>query len=324
LVRKNLKLDSAAAQVELISFGPQNRFKWNALTIPKFLRKRKDIEIFHTHYILPFFTPKQVKLVAHIHDVSFARYPQYIEKMDLFFLNLFIPRTVKKAIIVAPSAFTKREIIDVYQVAEENIVVVPNAPGEDFLQRLGNGDEGAEVREKYQLSEKYLLYVGTLQPRKNIPYLLEMFHEYKEHGTDAKLVLVGNRKAHHFDTDIDEAITRLGLEDDVIFPGYVENEDLPTVYKNASLFVFPSLYEGFAIPLLEALSAGVQTLASDIPVHREVGGDAVTYFPLGNVAEAAKILYTIPITEHVHPNTREYSWNTSACLLADLYHKMSH
>lgn len=325
-VQERLGIAAAKAEVEVVSFGPQNRFVWNAVTMPLFLGKRKDIEVFHTQYILPFFVPNRIKVVAHIHDVSFARYPEYIGGKDLFFLRLFIPHTMKRAVLAVPSEFTKAEVMDVYKVAADRVVVIPNAPGEAFVEKVQQVSLESlnVVQAKYQLPAKYLLYVGTLQPRKNIPYLLEIFHEYGQKFSDTKLVLVGNRNAHHFDAQIDETLKRLGLEDKVVTPGYIEDEDLPNVYKGAQAFVFPSLYEGFGIPLLEALAAGIPTFASDIPVHHEVGGERVTYFPLGNVAKAAQILYTMPITEAVHPDTRQYSWNISACLLADWYQKMSH
>lgn len=328
-LREYLDIEHASAEVELINFGPTGRFWWNGITLPKFFLKRKDIDVFHTQYILPFYVPSRIKVVAHIHDVSFARYPEFIAKKDLFFLRLFIPHTCRRATILAvPSIFTKNEVLEIYGVPEEKVAVINNAPGEGFIHSLAKADmqESLEIRKKYQLPEKYFLYVGTLQPRKNIPYLLEMFAEYKKKYSDTektKLVLVGNKKAHHFDVRIEETVKRLGLESEVVFPGYVATEDLPFIYKQASVFIFPSYYEGFGIPPLEALATGVSTLVSDIPVHREVGGEAVEYFPLSSVADAAKILYTISITEQKTNVSQKYSWAASAALLALVYQEIS-
>lgn len=329
MLRERLELEKTQATVELVSFGPRNRFWWNALTLPGFFLKRKDIDVFHTQYILPFFIPKRIKVVAHIHDVSFARYPQYIGKSDLFFLDLFIPHTCRRATIIAvPSLFTKQEVQEVYKVTSEKVVVIPNALGEAFVQPVepASIQRATELRAKYNLPDKYLLYVGTLQPRKNIPYLLEMFSQYHEkypETQEVKLVLVGNREAHHFDNRIDEVIKNLQLEKEVIFPGYIDSEDLAFLYHEAQAFVFPSLYEGFGIPLLESVSTGTPTLASDIPVHREVGGESVQYFPLSSIAEAAQILYTISITGRKKSFPPEQSWATSAQILARVYGEIS-
>lgn len=337
-LQKKLELSIGDTRAEIVSFGPQNKFRWNALTMPFFLRKRKDIEVFHTQYILPLWIPKRMAVVAHIHDISFARYPQYIGKRDLFFLRFFVPRSVARAHIVVPSEFTKTEVMEVYGVPAYRITVVPNALGQLFEEARKNVQTQdsqilESVRQKYHLPQKYFLYVGTLQPRKNIPYLLQIFAAYlkkEDFLSDVKLVLVGNRKAHHFDTQIDEYIKTLNLEDRVVFPGYVEAEDLPLVYQGATLFVFPSLYEGFGIPLLEARAFGVPTLASDIPVHREIGGENGVYFPLYDVAKAALILYTSSVTgrsfEQVNASPWQegtrYSWVTSANVLANLYQEL--
>jgi glycosyltransferase involved in cell wall biosynthesis len=311
--------------VRIENFGPQNRFWWNAVTLPLFLRKRKDIDVLHTQYILPFWLPKKLTVAAHIHDISFARYPKLIGRKDRFFLWLLIPRTLRRAHIITPSEFTKQEITEVYAVPPERITVIHNALADDFQQLLVK-DECVigETKKRCGLPKVYWLYVGTLQPRKNIPFLLETFAAVRASHPEVKLVLVGRRDGHHFDTRIDEVITRLGLQSSVIFPGYIAAEDLPLIYAGAELFAFPSLYEGFGLPLLEALSQGVRVVASDTLVHREVGGECVTYFPLDNVAKTAEILYSTSVApkraeEHVKACIKRFSWSLSATKLAKEY-----
>lgn len=327
-LRKRLGLDQRAAETELISFGPRNRFWWNAFTLPLFFWKRKDIQVFHTQYILPFWVPGRVKVVAHIHDLSFVRYPQYIGWKDRLFLRALIPHTVRRAYLAVPSEFTKQEIGAVYGVPEEKIQVVPNAVSSDFqaIAKEATTTQISNIKEKYQLPLEYLLYVGTLQPRKNIPYALEVFAALQKNFPEAKnmkFVVVGNRNAHHFDTLIDHAIEHLALTESVVSPGYIEQRDLPLVYRGAKTFIFPSLYEGFGIPIIEAEVAGLPVAASDIPPHREIGGENVHYFPLGEVAKAAEILYSTTIIEHADSQNSRYSWRRSASLLADFYQKIS-
>lgn len=178
-VKQSLEISKSEARVEVVSFGKTNKFWWNAITMPLFLKNRSDIGIFHTQYILPFWLPRRLKVFAHIHDVSFARFPQHIAPTDLFFLRLFIPRTMRRANIVVPSKFTESEIQDLYNVNPERIFLVPNAIGSHFdLSRCVS--EKSDVRARYQLPKEYILYVGTLQPRKNIPYLIQIFAETKK------------------------------------------------------------------------------------------------------------------------------------------------
>lgn len=315
--------------VSVENFGPQNRFRWNAITMPLFLRRRKDIDVLHTQYILPFWLPKKLAVVAHIHDISFARYPELIGSKDRLFLWLLIPRTLRRAQIITPSEFTKQEIIEVYGVPVGRITVIRNALADDFRQQAVDDESAiATVRERYKLPKTYWLYVGTLQPRKNIPFLLEALAVVHKQNSDVKLVLVGRREGHHFDARIDEAIARLGLQTSVIFPGYIAAEDLPLIYAGAELFVFPSLYEGFGLPLLEALSQGVRVAASGTAVHREVGGEQVTYFPLADVAKTAEILYSASAVlkrgkEETMAYVKQFSWSLSAAELAEEYTRLA-
>ena len=149
------------------------------------------------------------------------------------------------------------------------------------------------VRKRYHLPERYILTVGTLQPRKNLPLLISAFAEVRKRVPDVALVLVGNRNGHHFDARIDQVIKQFSLEDAVIFPGYVEQLDLSVMLRGAMVFAFPSLYEGFGIPLLEAMSQGTPVVASDIPCLREVAADAALYFDPRSVASCEEKLYTL-------------------------------
>jgi glycosyltransferase involved in cell wall biosynthesis len=315
--------------VKVMSFSHQNKFWWNAVTLPRYFFQEKSIDVFHTQYILPFFLPRRLKVVAHIHDISFARFPELIGWRDRSFLRLLIPRTLRRAFLVAPSLFTKQEIMAVYGVSEEKITVIPNALSQEFVVDGQRQADWTELQTKYLLPEKYILYVGTLQPRKNIPYLLQAFALVEKRLPKTQLVLVGNREGHHYDQSIDDVIRAEGLAEKVVFPGYVEASDLPHLYQHASVFVFLSRYEGFGIPLLEAIVSGVPVLASDIPPHREVGGEKVTYAPLDNLVETSEILYTLCVQGGTRDTSERYavdqressSWSASASLLAHLYQK---
>lgn len=323
---------------KIISLPSKNRFIWNFSTLPKYLFQNK-IDVFHTQYILPLFAQLRTKIVVHIHDVSFRAYPELIGWPDRLFLSLLIPRSLQKAtLIITPSQFTKDEIVKYYNVGAEKIIVIPNAIGEEFLENIEiNQTDRQALKEKYNLPEKFILYVGTLQPRKNIPFLIESFAKLQKHlrdsNTDAaniKLVLVGNRLGHHTDKRIDEIIAEKNLKNDVVFPGFIDQKDLPSVCRLAHIFVFPSLYEGFGIPLLEAMSQNVPIAASDIPSLRETAEGAAVYFNPTNIANCEEKLYTLSVDqkqrEEVIKRGKEriifFSWQESAKFLLKAYNTL--
>lgn len=280
-----------------LRFIGKNRFVWNIFALPWFLF-RHHIDIYHTQYILPLFFPARTKMVTHIHDVSFRAHPEFIGWADRFFLALLIPSSLRRAsAIIAPSEFTRSEIIRYYPVPETKVEVVKNALGDDFLSLMTENSESvSSVKEKYGLPDQYLLFVGTFQPRKNIPFLLQAFALFRKRLPEMKLVLVGSLTAHNVDPRIESTLHDLGLEEAVIFPGFVSQKDLPNVIRGATLFVFPSRYEGFGIPILEAMSQNVPAVVSDIPSLREVAGEAVLYFKASHVSEvasAAENMYTL-------------------------------
>jgi glycosyltransferase involved in cell wall biosynthesis len=307
---------------ELVPLGGSDRFIWNLFSVPRFLLRR-HVDLFHTQYILPLSVPRRTKVVAHIHDVSFRAFPHLIGWKDRLFLFLFIPRTMRRSdCLVAPSEFTKREIVSRYGVDEGKVVVVPNALSPEFLREVSDVDR-VRVRRKYGLPERFLLSVGTLQPRKNLPLFLRAFASIRDRVPGVQVVLTGNRSAHHFDRGIDGTIGETHLGSVVVFPGFIETADLPAVYKAAFGLVFPSRYEGFGIPLLEAFASGVPVAASDIPPFREVGGEAAIFFGPDDVAGCADSLYTLLTNEEVRDRLRqlgrerliEYSWGKSARVL---------
>jgi len=297
-LRRHLGVDDHS-HVLLEACGPGGKFAWNAFSAPRAAR-RLGLDVFHTQYITPFGMPRDVRVVTHIHDVSFAAYPEYISCKDRLFLNMLIPRSVRSAArVIAVSEFTKREIEKYYGVPEEKIAVVPNAIDEGFEDADRSSETIARIRKKYALPESYLLHIGTLQPRKNIPFLLRAFAEFRKRLPDVALVLTGNRNAHHFDAGIDKAIAELDLEKHVRFAGYVDAEDVPVVLSGARTAVSLSLYEGFGLPILEAFARGVPVVASDIPPHREVAGEAAAFAKLGGVAQTADMLYATSVEQRL-------------------------
>jgi glycosyltransferase involved in cell wall biosynthesis len=315
----------------LIALPTHNKFVWNFWTLPKYLREH-PVDVYHTQYIVPFFVARSIKIVTHIHDVSFRVYPEYIGWKDRFFLNVLIPRSLRRADkIIAVSAFTKQEIVKYYPTEERKTVVVPNALSDDFLNYEKSSPERiAMVRQKYSLPSTFILYVGTLQPRKNIPALIRAFSLIQEKLLDTSLVIVGNKQGHHYDRGIDTAIEEENLQERVVFSGFVCQDELAVIMQEAKMFVFPSLYEGFGLPVLEAMSQRVPIVASDIAPLREVGGEAAMFADTRNLVKFSEILYTISTvaesrTELVSAGIKQiehFSWRVSAGSLRDVYQSL--
>jgi len=323
---KKLKL---ADKFNIIFINSPNRFWWNLRALPTYLRKN-PVDIFHTQYIAPFWRPKNVKLVLTIHDISFNFFPQFIKFPDLFFLKTLIPRSLRKAAkIIAVSDFTKKEIEKYYGIPAENISVIHNGVDFKLFNQAIDQEKLRKIKSKYNLPEKFVLYIGTLQPRKNISVLIEAMKILIEKYNlgDTKLVIAGNRQAHNFDSKIDEKIKNHDLQKSIIFPGWIDEEDKAALYKLAECFVFPSLYEGFGIPVVEAMAAGTPVVCSNVPVLREIGESAALFCDPRNSLEFAKNISKILTDENLRNNliekgkiiAQKYSWQKNAEKTLNLY-----
>ena len=324
-IKKSLGIENRN-NFKIISLKSQNKFIWNIWTLPRYLRKN-PADIYQTQYITPWFVPKHTKIITVIHDISFNFYSQFIKFFDLLFLKILIPLSLRRADkIVAVSKFTADEVIKYYKVEPDKVAWVHNAFSEDFLKEITQSEKEI-IRKRYALPEKFILYLGTLQPRKNIPHLIEAFARIKGSLPDIKLVLCGNRQAHNFDREIDKIIKKEKLEKDVYFPGYVSDEDKKIVFGLAHIFVFPSFYEGFGIPILEAMVAKIPILASRIPSHEEIAGESILFFEINDKNDLENKLKKICLDNNLREDfikkeneqINKFSWHKSATEFYRLY-----
>lgn len=234
------------------------------------LAKKSAIDLLHVQYTAPPFAP--CPYVVSMHDIVAVRFPDSMPFRDRHRLRLLTPRTLHKAhrIFVLTNAL-RDEIADHYNISHDRFDLVQPAPEENFVP-IENEETLRKVRQKYNLPENYLLYLGLIQPRKNLVRLARAFAQLKEHGYDHKLV-IGGKRAWLYDDMIAE-IDALNLGDHIHFTGYIDHEDLPALYTAADLFTYLSLYEGFGIPILEAMACGCPVLASTDPALKEVAQGA--------------------------------------------------
>ncbi len=229
-----------------------------------------EVDLFHaTDHLLPRLT--RVKSVFTLHDLVFQFYPHTHKTLNRWFLTLMMPRFLRAAdAVIAVSEHTKGDAVRTYGMDEAKIAVIYEGVSERFHRRAP--DAIAAVRQKYSLPDRFILSVGTIEPRKNLTSLLEAYHALRNEESEYRLVLVGKKGWLY--TGFFRRIHELGLEDEIVFPGFVPDEDLPAIYSAADLFVFPSLYEGFGLPVLEALACGTPVIASNASSVPEVAGDS--------------------------------------------------
>lgn len=259
----------------------KNRKLWTLTALSQRLFSGKDkLDVFFspTHY-LPFYTgcPSVVSIL----DLSYVHFPQLFKKKDLVKLKFWGGYSVRKASkILTISQSSKNDIINFYKVPESKIEVV--YPGiKEMVNKSNTG-----IKSKYKISGEYILFVGTLQPRKNVTRLIEAFSEIK--NKEIELIVIG-KKGWMFE-EILSAPEKFGVSSRVRFLNSVPDKDLPGFYAGASCFVLPSLYEGFGLPVLEAMQNGCPVIVSKVSSLPEAGGDAALYVnPMDSSDIAEKI-----------------------------------
>ncbi|HJZ49219.1 MAG TPA: glycosyltransferase family 1 protein, partial [Roseiflexaceae bacterium] len=210
--------------------------------------------------------------VVTIHDMTLSLLPQYHPWRKRLVVRPLIPLIARRAArIITVSEHARADIVRLLRVPPDRVVVVPEAAAAMF--HAASAEEQARVRARYQLDRPYVLYVGTLEPRKNLVRLIRAWHSLWSRGAIAhQLMLVGGRGWQ--DAAIYATIARIDCGDALRLAGYVPTEDLPALYSAADAFAFPSLSEGFGLPVIEAMACGTPALISTAPALRELAGDA--------------------------------------------------
>jgi len=256
---------------------PVVRIFWEQVVQPFALRKER-VDLLHA---LAFVAPllSRCPSVVTIYDLSFLLYPESFKRAKRFYLGLFTRLSARRARrIIAISESTKRDVVRLLGVPPEKVEVVYCGIDEAF--RPLAEEQVAAFRSKRGLPERFILFVGTIEPRKNVTRLIEAFADLRSFDVaqdtfaicDLRLVIGGAKG--WFYQDVFARVEELGLEDKVIFPGYIPVSELPLWYNAAELFVYPSLYEGFGLPPLEAMACGTPVVAANTSSLPEVVGEA--------------------------------------------------
>lgn len=286
-------------------------------------RRLKGATIFHAteHLLIPL---KHIPTVLTIHDIIPHLFPDYHTKLNYWYLNVAMPLYCRRATaIVTVSQSSKNDLVTHFDLPAEKIHVIPEAAADHFYQPAAG--EIQRVAEKYHLPENYLVHLSTIEPRKNLHRLIDALLILRQSHPDLKLVLVG-AKGWLVD-DLFERIKNEQLEDIVIFPGWVEDEDLPGLIAGARLGVFASLYEGFGLPLLEQMACGQVVASSNASSLPEVGGDAAAYFDPTNIEQMAAVIDRLLASPDEYKKrqawgleqAKKFSWEKAAAETLALY-----
>ena len=238
------------------------------------------IEVFwETNHVLPFGLPRRLGKVLSIHDLIWRIYPKTVERKNYYVQRLFAEPSIRRADrLVCNSQSTLRDMTRILGVPPEKAIVIYPGVSPDYWPR--DPQSSAQyIARKYQTCQNYILTVGTVEPRKNMVGLVEAVRILRARGHFSMQLLIAGGSGWK-NSSIYESVERAGLtEREIKFLGYVPEEDLPTLYSGARTFVLPSLYEGFGIPLIEAMACGVPVVASDVSSIPEVVQGAAVLVP---------------------------------------------
>jgi glycosyltransferase involved in cell wall biosynthesis len=310
------------AGVRVVKTGPRAP----VLRIPIFLAAasiRDRLDILHVQYIAP--PVHRGRLVATIHDLGFLRIPTSFSRFFNRRSKILIRRTARRARrIIVGSECSRRDIIETYGIPASRIAVLPYGVEAAFFEP-GDRSEDARRAAPYGVRPPYILSVGRLNPRKNLPALARAFARFQAEGHRAHQLVIAGKE--DFETVRTMDAVRAAGGRDIIFTGYVPDRDLASLVRGAEIFIFPSLFEGVGLPLMEAMAAGVPVITSTVSSMPEIAGGAARLVDPTNEGEIAAALAALAdnpslreeLRTRGRERAREFSWEAAARRTLEIY-----
>lgn len=305
-----------AKMTSLHTVNPIVRIFWEQTVQPVQLL-RENIDLLHSlAFVQPVLMP--CAGIITIYDLSFILFPDRFHPLRRLYLRWGTEYSARKAQrIIAISASTKRDVVKYLGVAKRKVDVVPCGVDEDF-QPLENQEVLDDFRKERRLPEQIILFVGTIEPRKNLTVLLRGYALLRKKVQLPPLVIAGPKGWHH--QEVFSAAEELGLQEDVVFAGYIPQDELPLWYNVADLFVYPSLYEGFGLPPLEAMACGTPVIISNSSSLPEVVGGAGILVNPDSAEEMAEAMQRLLADNSLRAEmrqrglkrARQFSWQKAA------------
>jgi glycosyltransferase involved in cell wall biosynthesis len=268
-------------------FGPLKNY-WRSFGLGQRLKK-DQIDLFHglSNEIPSGLHKTGVKSVVTIHDLIFMRLPRLYHPLDRYIYEKKVRNAIKTADkIIAISRQTRDDLVELFKADERKIRIIYQGCNPWFYEKVTE-EIKSEIRKKYELPDKYLLYIGTIEERKDLLSIIRAIHE---HRINIPLVAVGKRTAYY--SMVKKYIEKHGIVN-VLFYHHIENRDLPSIYQQAEAFIYPSHYEGFGIPVLEALNSGIPVITSRGGCLEETAGNGGLFVDPGNAEQLADAIRSV-------------------------------
>jgi len=290
-----------------------------------FILLYKSIDLIHSlHYSTPIFTFRTKRVVT-IHDMTFFKFPKLHKRLKTIYFRLFIhmlPRVADKIISISESTYN--DFVSLTGANSDNVTVIHSGVP-DLNTQLFTDENYISLKRKFGIDGEYLLFIGTIEPRKNLHKLILAFDKFIQQKSGYQLVIAGPKGWHY--KRIFKAVEELGLEGKIIFTGYISEEEKAILLKRAKIFVYPSIYEGFGLPVLEALSMGAATITSNISSMPEIAGDAAVLINPESLDEINSALNMLVEDQHMYQEIKRkavsqaanFTWEKTAEKTIELY-----
>jgi glycosyltransferase involved in cell wall biosynthesis len=323
-----LELSSAHPNFHLKAAPLSDRFFniiWQRLRLPLPVEAFSGpLDIFHSpDFVLP--PLRRARAILTVHDLSFMRVPQCADPALRAYLSQAVPRSISRADhVLADSQSTRRDLIELLAVPADKITVVPAGVGDNF-RRVTDEERLAYVRRRYELTPRFILGLSTLEPRKNFVGLIRAFARLSASGYAGDLVIAGGRGWMY--EPIFAEVEQQKLAGRVHFPGFVADADLPALYTLADLLAFPSFYEGFGLPVLEAMACGTPVICADNSSLPEVAGEAALMVGAGDTEALVEGIRRLLADEELRrqlvqrglAQVKNFTWQEAARKLLAVY-----
>lgn len=306
-----------------VNVGPLGRHWWS-IGLPGYVRKR-GIDLFHgTNYDIPL--RRRCATVLTIHDLSLMTHPETHEKPRVRRARRRLRLMARESTaIITPTESVRREVCSLLRVIPEKVFAVPEAFRDCF--RPVPYETTQEVRRRFGVTRDFLLTVGTIEPRKNVGALVRAFANILRRNPrpDLQLVIAGNKG--WLTSDFFSEVERSGVTDQIVFTGYLFDDDLRALYSSCLLFIYPSIYEGFGLPPLEAMACGAPVIVSRIPVLMETTQGAVAYFDPASDDDLTRTIVELMINDSARQSiaaaglkqAAKFSWEQTAQMTLSVY-----
>lgn len=326
-------LDSSlAGAVEIESYFPASRWLWMQTILPRTIQRDQPDLCHFPNAVAPISLSRPH--VITIHDASLFLYRHYHPWSRIAAMRLLLPAVARRAsAIIVPSFVARRDLLKTLDLSPERVHVVHEAAPEWFCHITSEAPLNT-LRQKYNLPEEFILFLGTLEPRKNLERLIQAVARLHRRGRRTSLVLVGQQgwhmEGHRGRPGLNDLVSQLDLEGRVHYLGYVPTADLPGLLSLATVFAFPSLYEGFGLPALEAMACGAPVLTSRNTAMAEICGDAAHFidpYNIEDIANGLEILltddaYRHDLSQRALCQAKRYSWERAAEETIAVYNKV--